>query len=134
MHAVAAVKKWMAARRIRVFAALACLSFACTVLATTKKKCWPQMSYFTNTTFKFMLSIKSDEVIDPTGRRFWISRWPSNPKSIAGVNISIAHRQVTISLLRWSWKEPNQSLEPTRTSVTPRAVARVAPAVRVAHL
>jgi len=31
-------------------------------------------------------------------------------------------------------KEPNQALEPTTTSVTPRADARVAPAVVVAHL
>jgi hypothetical protein len=30
--------------------------------------------------------------------------------------------------------EPNQALEPTRTAVTPRADARVAPSVRVAHL
>jgi hypothetical protein len=29
---------------------------------------------------------------------------------------------------------PNQAPEPTRTSVTPRAFARVAPAARVAHL
>ena len=31
-------------------------------------------------------------------------------------------------------KMPNKALEPTRTAVTPRAAARVAPAARVAHL
>jgi len=31
-------------------------------------------------------------------------------------------------------KEPNQALEPTRTGVTSRAAARLAPPARVAHL
>ena len=39
-----------------------------------------------------------------------------------------------VSAIACSHLSPNQALEPTRTSVTPRAVARVAPAARVAHL
>jgi hypothetical protein len=33
-----------------------------------------------------------------------------------------------------NYQRPNQALEPTATAVTPRACARVAPAVAVAHL
>jgi ankyrin repeat protein len=39
--------------------------------------------------------------------------------------------EAIVDLLR---EVPNKAPEPTRTSVTPRADARVAPAVRVAHL
>jgi hypothetical protein len=39
-----------------------------------------------------------------------------------------------VSEIASSHLSPNQAPEPTRTSVTPRAAARVAPAARVAHL
>jgi hypothetical protein len=115
MHAVTTIKIWLSSRRGRIlFAAIVAVVLLASVIgSTTKSKVFPQMSYFTNATFKLMLWTKANEVVDPTGQRLWISFWPSGEKCVAGLNVPIGKRQIGIAILRWSWKEPNQTLEPT---------------------
>lgn len=61
------------------------------------------MSVYENTTFKFMVSVVPDTWVHPTGQRFWVGTWPGGTKCIAGVNIPVAHHQLTFNLLSWSW-------------------------------
>lgn len=76
-----------------------------TVTATTKTtKTTSGMTFYENTTLKFMVSVVPDRWVDFTGQRFWVATWPGGEKCIAGVNIPIARREITFSLLRWSWR------------------------------
>jgi hypothetical protein len=75
------------------------------IIATTKTtKTTSGMSFYENTTFKFMVSVVPDTWVDPAGQRFWVTTWPGGTKCIAGVNIPVARRQLTFNLLRWSWR------------------------------
>jgi len=62
------------------------------------------MTFYENTTFKFMVSVVPDKWVDPTGHRFWVAQWPTGAKCVAAVNVPVAGRQVTFNLLRWSWR------------------------------
>ena len=78
---------------------------ALTIIATTKTtKTTSGMTFYQNTTFKFMVSVVPDRWVDITGQRFWVATWLGGTKCIAGVNIPVARRQITFSLLRWSWR------------------------------
>ena len=77
---------------------------ALTFIATTKTtKTIGGSMYYENTTLKFMLSVKPNSCVDPSNHRFWIANWPGGSKLVAGVNVPLAGRQVTFSLMRWSW-------------------------------
>jgi hypothetical protein len=74
------------------------------LIGTTRTTKTCGMTFYENATLKFKVSVVPDRCVDPTGQRFWVAIRPGETKCIAGVNIPVAHRQITFSLLRWSWR------------------------------
>ena len=62
------------------------------------------MTVWENTTLKFQVSVIPDGLVASTERRFWAATWADGTKSVAGVNVPVAGRQITFQLLSWSWK------------------------------
>lgn len=92
-------------RPITIAFALSLVVVALAVIVTTKTtKKAGGMTFYENTTLKFMVSVVSDRCVDPTGQRLWAATWPGGTKCIAGVNVPFAGRQITFHLLRWSWR------------------------------
>ena len=74
------------------------------VIATTKTTHTLGMTFYENTRFKFMVSVVPNDAVDITGQQFWVATWPTGVKCVAGINVPLHGRQVTIQLLRWSWR------------------------------
>jgi hypothetical protein len=81
--------------------AVACLLLFVT---TTVNRPMPGLVFYENDTFKFMVSLVTNEAVDVGGQRFWVRVWPGGTKCVAGVNFPLPGQQFTIQVLRWSWR------------------------------
>jgi hypothetical protein len=74
------------------------------IATTTVNRPMPGLVFYENTTFKFMVSVVANEAVDISGQRFWVRVWSDGPKCAAGINFPLPGRQLTIQVLRWSWR------------------------------
>ncbi len=74
------------------------------VIGTTRNRSVRDMLVFENTVFRFMVTVTLDSWVDPSGRRFWASTWPTGSKCFAGMNVPSLGHQVGFRILRWSYR------------------------------
>ena len=80
------------------------LILAFVIIASTRTTKTRGMTFYENTTFKFMISVVPNDAVDTTGQRFWVATWPDGVKCVAGINVPLPRQQFTLQLLSWSWK------------------------------